>query len=483
LILGIRALPATAVIKFEMPVSKIYETSQMVVTGIIEKSQLEGRLLDIKLHEVLKGEHPCERFRVQVASPPEVFTSATAGQPVVVFVGKARGGSLAVVHLADTWLLANRLPAADQPTWRVMQLHQDFKQSFPGRTAALVRILGEIKAGKSPLLDRLDQAFFTAFKKLDTLDIARPAWLLVSDLDGDHRPDLVIGTAAGPRVFMAAANSWRDATDTWLASAVGAAIAGNGYRACGDINGDGRPDLLLDDTLYLNTGQRFTALAGKFSPPSQAKPLAAALADATGDGRQEVILLANNGEMRIYERRDAAGKHELSWSAQPPRRLWAEGSPPLAAEIGPWGEAGRAKVLVVRQSGIVSYPLGPADGAPEPFDRLTGSELVRLAEGYRDGLKAARALALDVNGDGRRDMFILSEAGGLMLVNRGFGTFAADVMAGGVFTAHQGEKPRFILPPDALWAAADLTGNGREDALVLTANGELFLVASSPPRP
>ena len=79
--------------------------------------------------------------------PAELIQKVAAGQPLVIMTGEDLGKPVALIHVADTWLLAETLPAAT-PAWRVLQAH-DAKRSFAGTTAELVKVLAGLKAGKS----------------------------------------------------------------------------------------------------------------------------------------------------------------------------------------------------------------------------------------------------------------------------------------------------------------------------------------------
>jgi hypothetical protein len=468
------ASPAGAVIKVDMPVSKIYETSQAVAVGIVDRVNAENRALEVKVRETLKGPPVGQRFRVQVLGPADLFGRVAPEQPIALFVGKVRGGAIAIVHLADTWLLANRVPGAEPPLWRIMQLHNDARQAFPGRTAALLTLLQEMKAGKPTILDKLDQSPFTAARQVARLPVQRPLWLLAGDFDGGGKPGLVVGTAAGPRLFLAGPDGYADVTQQW-----GGLRGGADYRAVGGLSGRGHLHLLLDDTLWINSGRKFTPVrpAGMTLPRS-ARPLAAALVDGAGKGRLDAVFLAANGELRIYEN---PGALDTPWRAQPPRTLWsADEPPPLAAEIGNFGDSSGPCALVVRASGITRYGLRPGDAAAADFARLTGTEFSRYSGKFPAGLKNSRVAGLDVNGDGRRDLFVLCRSSGLLLVNRGFGAFLADADAGGVFTAPGPNPPPFRLAPSAVWAPAALGEDRCEGLLVLTEAGVLFQVFHKP---
>jgi hypothetical protein len=459
------AAPARAVIKLELTVAKMFQTSKCVLTGAVDKLDTARRVVDINITDTAKGQSPGQRVRLQIVSPADLIQQIQPGQSAVLFLGGARSTSIAAVHLADTWLLANEIPGSQQQAWQVMKTHDDARSSFPGRTAALAKLVMELKAGRSPILDRVDQRFFRGgVRKLGQLDVSRPAWILPADFSGDGRPDLLVGTSAGPRLFMATANGFDDVTQQWAAwGAVG------GYHAAGDVNGDGRVDLLLDDTLWLNTGHKFAAAKTRLVLPA-GHALAAALIDVTGDKRPDAVLVMTNGQCQVLEN---PGDGDQPWRARPATSLWKE-SPPAAAYVGDWGDSGQPHVLAVWPDRIVRYALDESDSPPASIERLTGVEL-RKHRRYGAGLARLRAVPMDLNGDGRRDLFVVCDAGQFALVNRGLGTFLFDDDTGAPFTPSESARLPFRFTATTLWAAASAVG-GADDLLVLADDGSVHLL-------
>jgi ribosomal protein L35AE/L33A len=457
------ATPAAAVIGIDVTVAKVYQGSKIVVIGTVTDVNADSGVIDVKLDEPLKGKSLGERIRLKVVKPAELIKQVAVGQPMVLLITTPTGSGSEAVHLADTPLLTSAIAGSNMQTWQIKGVHEAMPRTFPGRTAALVRLLADLKAGKNTILDKWDQTPYSGpMRKLADLKVQKPRWLMAADVNGDGKPDLLVGAANGTRLLLATAGGYYDATEKW-----GAWGAAGAYRAAGDVNNDGKLDLLLDDTLWINDGQKFAAKA-RFALPEKVRPLAAALLDATGDKRPDALFLAANGELRVFENPGAADK---PWSPRPPVNLWKETDAPVAAFFGDWGDSGKPHVMVAWETRIVRYALDPADGPPADLDRLTGTPLSKSVR-FRGGIKGILPIAVDVNGDRKPELFAVCDAGALMLVNRGFGTYMLDDK----LAAPGGQQPPLKLTAATIWTAAAMHAAGRDDLLILAADGTLYEV-------
>jgi hypothetical protein len=249
------------------------------------------------------------------------------------------------------------------------------------------------------------------------------AYPALADLDGDGRPELIVGSADGsiyayrnlgsqPDVYagqsMPSITSTSDSTapkgnSQAKPASIGSLTAPDAFGkreplrlldgqplqtgpyasvAAYDLNADGRPDLILgrpDGTLAVAYG----AANGAFTQPAPllaggqvihaAAPVAAAVGDATGDGIPDLVV------------GDAAGGVTLFRGQR------------TAARMGPSAASGAAPVLGAGGPGATGEPL-----AFEP-----GSLLFRLPAAF-----AAPSLR-DVNGDGRPELVVGNVEGDL----------------------------------------------------------------------
>ena len=459
--------PVAGVIRVDVPLPRIFADSKAVVIGTVTGVNPDKRVVEVRVDETLKGEGPGERIRVQIVSPAELVKQVGPDKPLVVFVGDVDGKPMAVIHLADTWLLAELIPKTDPLAWRVTQAY-DAGGSFKGKTGELVRLVKDIKAGK-PVAPDLAQpeAFQGGTRELARLNV-KPTFSLAVDLNGDKKLDLVVGTASGVRLFLAAADGYGDATEPW-----GLAGAGGNHGASGDINGDGRPDLLLGKALWLNDGGKFAQLGVGLDLPPESDWLAVALADATGSKRADVVVLLKSGTLITFANPNAVDK---AW-AKASRELWKGGEAPSAAAFSTdWDASGELCALVVREKGITRYACGHKAGPPAEFLRLTGQP---LAACKWLGGRLARLVAtvpVDCDGNGKLDYLLITETSGLTLLNRGEGTFTADSKVHAAFHPDAAKPLPFnVTPATALTPGQVQDANKpRQNLLILTDDGRLF---------
>lgn len=473
---------ALGVIKVEFPVSRIYAESKIVLAGEVVGVNPASRVLDIRVLETLKGAPVGDAVRIQIANPGELIQSVSKGQYAAIFVGEARGKSVAIVHLADTWLQAEGIPAATPPAWRILQTYSGAK-SFSGRTATLLKVLAALQAGKPGLLDTIDAGGFRGGAKELCKLPANATFLLPLPFDAGTEPKdgkrgrvLLVGTAEGVRLFVLTEKGCADATAVF-----GLAGAKGRYAAVGDVDADGRSDLLLGKDLWLQGDRAFAKAGAALDLPNEAEWLAAALSDVTADKRADVLVLTRTGVLFVLE---APGTPDRPWHK---RSCLLQGCETASAAVfsSQWGEDDEPRILVVRADGVLRYSVSIGAAArisPEAdFERLTGVPLSSCKGLKGKPLEPVIAVPIDYDGNGKTDLLIVTETGGLTLANRGFGTFMPVDTVHDIF--RPGAKPAlpFELAPSVCVAAVrnPSARTERENLLVLTEDGRLFEMDNS----
>jgi hypothetical protein len=226
--------------------------------------------------------------------------------------------------------------------------------------------------------------------------------------------------------------------------------AGNvpGAVATGDLNGDGKADMVMVSTaanvvsIMLGNGD------GTFGPrvdiPTAPNPFAVALGDFNGDGILD-LATANNGPLGVSV---LLGRADGSYQ---PHADYAAGANPVAIAAGDFNLDGKIDLVTANiGGGTISVLLGNGDGTFKP------------AVAYAAGVNPAAVILGDFNGDSRLDLAVVNEkptgsSAVSIMLGLGDGTFPARVEYATGINSWSG-------------AAADLNADGKLDLIVVNAN-------------
>ncbi|MCX7591909.1 MAG: VCBS repeat-containing protein [Kiritimatiellae bacterium] len=429
----------------------------------------ETSVVDVRVVEVLKNSStaPPNRLRIQLSSPAGLIQMVKTEQPVVVFVGGAEGNEIVIFHLTDQWLLAQPL-GGRKDLWRVSQRY-DAAKGFPGRTASLVRLVRELKAGRVPMDDEIEPLCLQGpVREVARFAMKDPAFLLPVRVDS--RTAFLVGAEQKVRLLVSSGREYLDLTTDF-----GLQDARAMHAATGDINGDGRDDLLLGSEIWFREQVGFRFSGVQLEVPPETAWLAIAVADVSEDKREDVVLLTRSGELLVLHN---PGPPFVNWQRKE-RRLWREEKATAACFSCEWGEDGKLSCLVVTDKGIFRYSILSQELEPATLRELTGIEKLDLPGGGGLPLHLENFLVLDFDGNNRLDVMFLTGDSGVTLFNRGFGAFLPE------YTAHLGIRPQ---PPKKLPFQVNRTTRfapsprcsgapPRPNLFVLTSDGVLYEVA------
>jgi len=269
---------------------------------------------------------------------------------------------------------------------------------------------------------------------------AFPYAVAIGDLNSDGKPDLVVGNENGDSVSILL-----NAGNGTFATAV-ALPAGDGAQgvAIADLNGDGKKDVVVANlwasTISVLLGNGASGFAAAASYPAGANPHAAAVGDFNGDGKPDIVTADGGGGVSILP-----GNGNGTFGT---RQGFNAGGNPRDLKVADFNADAKLDLAVSNQgTANVSILLGTGTGSfLAPTQYAVGAQPQMLAVG-------------DVNADGKPDLAIPSrdDAKVSLLVGNGDGTFAAAAD---------------IALQSAGWATAlaDMNADGKADLVVARGN-------------
>ena len=330
-----------------------------------------------------------------------------------------------------------------------------------------------------------------------------PGSLNVADVNGDSKPDLLLVNAGTNTVGVLLGNG-NGTFQAMVAYSTGSGSSPFGL-AVADVNADGKPDLLTANNgtntvgVLLGKGDGTFQTVVAYLTGSNSFPYNLAVADVNGDGKPD-LLLVNAGSSTSGAVGVLLGNGNGTFQAVVAYPTGSSSSPWAVAVADVNGD-GKPDLLVANKGtnsvgvllgkgdgtfrAVVAYPLGTdstplgiavadvnGDGRPDLLTANNGTSTAGVLLGKGDGTFQAAAFysagtasnpfgiaVADVNADGKPDL--LTANGGSntvgVLLGKGDGTFQTVV----AFSTGSNSFPQSI-------AAADVNGDGQFD--LLTAN-------------
>jgi hypothetical protein len=282
----------------------------------------------------------------------------------------------------------------------------------------------------------------------------------VADVNGDGIPDLIVAnpTAGDVSVLLGKGDGTFQPPRS-IPAGTSSFSPLEGQVAVADVNGDGKPDLIT--TNY--TGGTVSVLPGNgdgtFQPQQTFDvgpyPGVVAVADVNGDGKPDLIVTnKQDNTVSVLLNTTVPGATSFSFAAQQP----------VAAGLGPYALA----VADVNGDGILDLVVTDGNRTTTPGTRVSvllgdGKGSFQPARTFAPGGSFNAVAVADVNGDGKPDIVFTHETGDTasVLLGNGDGSFTAVSAANGVEVR---DTPYL----------ADLDGDGTLDAVILDGAGDIL---------
>lgn len=288
--------------------------------------------------------------------------------------------------------------------------------------------------------------------------------LYVGDFNGDTRVDLLCNNVSNGAMFVdLASSSGRFTGSNWSQSGRNFCRTANEQLFVGDANGDGREDLICNNSSngalfvdFADTNGGFTgsdwSLNRGFCPSGTMK-----VADFNGDGRDDLLCNEPGGTMRV----DLANTNGEYWSndwEKVGRNFCRTSSERLY--VGDTNGDGRADLVCNNHSnGALWLDLASAEGS------FTGSDWSSTRNFCQGGSEAVDVL--DMNGDGRADLLCRDQDNGFLqldIANTSGRHAKVDVQ--GPFAGWCSGSGKHV-------SVGDWNGDGWDDLLCLSTDGTL----------
>jgi len=243
------------------------------------------------------------------------------------------------------------------------------------------------------------------------------------DLDGDGRPEIVPNLPGQPqRVFKLVVDAAGKGTGQFSEHVVWDGKAGHGL-GCGDVNGDGRPDIILAKGWLEAPGKPFGGakwtLHEEFDLGSACIPII--VADVNGDGLADLIVgQAHPYGLDWYEQRMEGGKRK--WIKHPIDPFNSQYHALIWTDID--GDGKPELVTGKRRHAHRNGDPGDADPAGVYYFKWTGEGFAKQVIDYGFG-PAGKGCGIyfwvgDIDGDGRADVVAPGKDGLVLYRNLGF---------------------------------------------------------------
>ena len=304
--------------------------------------------------------------------------------------------------------------------------------------------------------------------KVDFTTGTNPFYAAIVDIDGDGKPDLTVSNFGSNTVSIYRNISTPGSiTSGSFASKVDFATGtGPEYFAIGDLDGDGKPDLVITNTgsntvsVFRNTSTSGTISTGSFTSKvdftTGTNPYGIVIGDIDGDGKSD-ITVANMGSNSISVFRNISSAGSITISSLASKVDFTTGTSPQSVAIGDIDSDGKPDLVVPNGTGnsVSVFRNTSSSGS------ITAASLTAKVD-FVTAIYPVYVAISDIDGDGKPDLAVTNSSSNTVSIFRNIST------SGSITTSSFTTKVDFTTGTNPCGVVIDdIDGDGKPDVTVV----------------